>query len=277
MPLDLTEELMTEYETQEGSVGYALLDDEDLVVGYVVEGEGTDPRQGVAANTYEYYDALGQFEKIEYEFMSGDVQWVNTYHVSIDEVSGDENNRHVGEWKLTAGNLNDDSTAFTTVELAEWYIVPEITEHLPAVVWENVTDQGEGTVRHDITVANVLVSEFEAAFGASDSEPPQLEIVSDLTTVSSNTYGILAWFNVDGTTDPMVTEGYYNADIGNNNISSIPDAMSLEALVNGESVIDITSDWEEYNAGMGEEVGSEGEEGHSEGGVVEQLTEQQMT
>jgi len=36
MPLDLTEELMTEYETQEDSVGYALLDDEDLALLVVV-------------------------------------------------------------------------------------------------------------------------------------------------------------------------------------------------------------------------------------------------
>jgi len=64
MPLDLTEELMTEYETQEGSVGYALLDDGGLVVGYVVVGGGNDPRVGFTAITYEYYDALGQFEKI---------------------------------------------------------------------------------------------------------------------------------------------------------------------------------------------------------------------
>jgi hypothetical protein len=33
MPLDLTQELMNQYETQEGSLGYALLDDGGLILG----------------------------------------------------------------------------------------------------------------------------------------------------------------------------------------------------------------------------------------------------
>ncbi|NBT41738.1 MAG: hypothetical protein EBT20_14950, partial [Alphaproteobacteria bacterium] len=137
MPLDLTEELMTQYGNPGDPAGYAMLDDDDNIVGYVVEGEGNDPREDVTAITYSHYDDLGQFEYIEYEFVKDvggvEVKYLNTYQ--FDE---QENPIHIGEWKLTPGNLNGDSSAYITVELAEWYIVPEITDHLPDVVWENV-------------------------------------------------------------------------------------------------------------------------------------------
>ncbi|MEL0068006.1 MAG: hypothetical protein VW874_07065, partial [Gammaproteobacteria bacterium] len=263
MPLDLTQELMNEYETDADSVGYAMLDDDDNVVGYVVEGEDTDPNQGVTAVTYEYYDELGQFEYIEYEFVQSGVEWVNTY--AIDDLG---EYRHVAEWKLEAGELAEGT--YAEVNFVEWHVVEEITDHLPSVVWDEVGDQGGGTVTYEITMSDV--SEDGLAFLVDPdlyAEPPLLNIVSDTTTIHSNTSGILAWFNVDGTADSMVTSGYYNRQINEVTINNIPNDADIQAMVDATEIVDITSEWEAFNA-------ARGEEGHSEGGIIEQLTSEEM-
>lgn len=204
MPDDLTLTEMDNGVTAEDSIIFEDFGDtgEAVLVGYYTEGSGFHPELDEMADIKEYYELDGTHKYTEYS-------WQDVITQALRRDTYDSASNQIGSFEAVPGDLNEDSSAFLTVTVDEWYSVEDIADFLPQAVVDGLEFLGptQGTVQHSIVVNNLSTEDFSLM-----EEPDFLEIESDVTVVRSLNQ-LIAWFEVDGTGETPVTSGYYSTGV----------------------------------------------------------------